>query len=130
MFKLTLEQGYSVTTMLAVAAAAIALSAIFYYRAFGALRRGQWQALLVLRILTILIVVLLLFKPVLSYHRDLKQQPALVFVLDASSSMSIADDASGVPRFNQARQQVEAWWDKLQGDFNLHLIEFSEASGG
>ncbi len=126
MFKLTLEQGYSVTTMLAVATAATLLSAIFYYRAFGMLRPGQWQTLLVLRVLTIIVIVLLLFKPVFSYHRDLKEQPALIFVLDTSSSMSIADDASGVPRFNQARQQVEAWWDKLDEDFNLHLIEFSE----
>ena len=126
MFQVTLEQGYSVTTMLAVAAAAILLSAIFYYRAFGMLRRGQWQTLLVLRILTIIVIVLLLFKPVFSYYRDLEERPALIFLLDTSSSMSIADDASGVPRFNQARQQIEAWWDKLDDDFNLHLIEFSE----
>ena len=126
MFELTLEQGYSVSTMLAVAAAAILLSGLFYYRAFGMLRRGQWQTLLVLRILTILIVVLLLFKPVFSYHKDLKELPALIFLLDASSSMSIADDATGVTRFNQARQQIEQWWDQLDQDFNLHLIEFSE----
>jgi uncharacterized membrane protein len=125
-FKLTLEQGYSVTTMLAVAAAAVLLTALFYYRAFGTLRRGQWQTLLALRVLTILVVVLLLFKPVFSYHRDLKEQPALVFLLDASSSMSIADDASGATRFDQARQQMEAWWEQLQEDFNLHLIAFSE----
>ena len=36
--QLTLAQGYSVTTMLAVAAAAILLTAGFYYRAFGTLR--------------------------------------------------------------------------------------------
>ncbi len=126
MFKLTLEQGHSVTTMLAVAAAAIALSAVFYYRAFGALRRGQWQTLLVLRILAILIVVLLLFRPVFSFHRDLEEQPAVIFLLDSSASMRIADDAGKVPRFNQARQQIEAWWDRLDDHFNLQLIAFSE----
>jgi len=125
-FELTLERGYSPATMFAVAAAAILLSALFYYRAFGMLRRGQWQTLLALRILTILILVLLLFKPVFSYHKDLKEQPALIFLLDASASMSIADDASGVTRFNQARQQIEHWWDQLDEDFNLQLIEFSE----
>ncbi len=126
MFELTLEQGYSVTTMLAVAVGAILLSALFYYRAFGMLRRGQWQTLLVLRVLTILILILLLFKPVFSYHKDLKELPALIFLIDTSSSMSIADDATGVTRFNQARQQIEAWWEQLDEDFNLHLIEFSE----
>ena len=126
MFELTLEQGYSVTTMLAVAAGAILLSGIFYYRAFGMLRRGQWQTLLVLRVLTIIIIVLLLFRPVLSSHRELKELPALIFLLDTSSSMSIADDATGVTRFNQARQQIEEWWNQLGEDFNLHVIEFSE----
>ena len=126
MFELTLEQGYSVTTMLAVAVGAILLSALFYYRAFGMLRRGQWQTLLVLRVLTILILILLLFKPVFSYHKDLTELPALVFLIDTSSSMSIADDATGVTRFNQARQQIEGWWEQLDEDFNLHLIEFSE----
>jgi len=127
-FELTLQQGYSVTTMLAVAAAAILLSAIFYYRAFGMLRRGQWQTLLALRVLAIIIVVLLLFRPVFSYHKELKELPALIILLDTSASMSIADDATGVTRFNQARQQIEQWWNQLAGDFNLHVIEFSEGA--
>ena len=114
--------------MLAVAAVAVLLAGIFYYRVFGMLRRQQWQTLLALRILTILIIVLLLFRPVFSYHRELEEQPALIFLLDTSSSMSIADDATGVTRFNQARQQIEAWWEQLKDDFNLHLIEFSEGA--
>jgi len=125
-FELTLEQGYRVTTMLAVAAVAVLLAAAFYYRAFGTLRRRHWQTLLALRILAILIVVLLLFRPVFSYHRDLTERPGLIFLLDRSGSMSIADDATGVTRFNQAREQIDAWWGQLDDDFNLVLIEFSE----
>jgi uncharacterized membrane protein len=112
--------------MLAVAAAAILLVGVFYYRSFGTLRRGQWQTLLVLRVLAILIIVLLLFRPVFSYYKDLEEKPALILLLDASASMSIADDASGVTRFNQAREQIEQWWAQLADDFSLHLIEFSE----
>ena len=112
--------------MLAVAAAAILLAGIFYYRTFGMLRRGQWQLLLALRVAAIVIIVLLLFRPVFSYHRDLEERPALIFLFDTSSSMSISDDATGVTRFNQARQQVEEWCKQLKADFNLHLIEFSE----
>ncbi len=112
--------------MLAVAAGAILLAGIFYYRTFGTLRRRQWQTLLALRILAILIIVLLLFRPVFSYHKELEEQPALIFLLDASLSMSISDDATGVARFDQARRQVQDWWQQLQSEFNLHLIEFSE----
>lgn len=126
MFELTLERGYSVGTMLAVALAASLLAGVFYWQAYGTLRRGQWQLLLVLRILAIVIVVLLLFRPVFSYHKELEEKPAVIFLLDTSSSMSIADDASGVPRFNQARSQLEKWFEKLQDGFRLHLVAFAE----
>lgn len=124
--ELHLEHGYSVATMLGVIVAAILLAALFYYRAFGMLRPGQWQLLLGLRIVAIIIVVLLLFRPVFSYHKDLEEHPGLVFLLDTSSSMAIADDATGVRRFDQARKQIEQWWAQLKQDFRLHLVEFSE----
>ena len=126
MFELTLEQGCSVAVMLGVTAAALLLTGLFYYRAYGMLRRRQWQTLLALRIVAILLVVLLLFRPVFSYYEELQEKPPLVFLLDSSASMSISDDASGVSRFNQARSQLEEWWDQLKGDFRLHLIAFSE----
>lgn len=112
--------------MLAVIAVAVVLSGVFYYRAFGMLRHWQWQLLLALRVASILIIVLLLFRPVFSYYKDLEEQPSLIFLLDRSSSMSISDSASGVTRFNQARDQVEKWWRTLHDDFNLHVITFAE----
>jgi len=124
--ELHLEQGYSIGTMLGVMLGAILLVALFYYRAFGMLKRGQWQLLLALRIVAIILVVLLLFRPVFTYHKDTEEKPSLVFLLDTSSSMSIADDATNVPRFNQARKQLQDWWEQLNNDFQLHLIEFSE----
>ena len=112
--------------MLAVAAGAIALSAVGYYRAFGQLRASQWQPLLALRILAIVLILLLLFRPVLSYQKELEEKRALILAIDTSSSMSIADSASGVPRLDQARQRVESWWEKLSEEFELHLVVFSD----
>lgn len=125
MFQLTLEQG-TLTSLLSVLCAALLLSGLFYIRAYGMLRPLQWQSLLLLRAIAIVIVVVLLFRPVLSYHKDLEQKPALVFALDCSKSMSIADDPSGATRFNQAKEQLAKWWEKLADDFSLHLVEFSE----
>lgn len=112
--------------MLLVLAVSLTLAALFYWRAFGMLRMMQWQFLLFLRAVAITIVVILLFRPVMSYHKDLEQKPALIFALDRSKSMSIADDPSGANRFAQARDQLLKWWEKLDKDFSLHLIEFSE----
>lgn len=126
MFELHLEQGYSVATMLGVLVGAVALTGLFYYRAFGTLKPRQWLILFALRSLAILIVVLLLFRPVFSYHKDEEQKPSVLFLLDRSSSMSISDNATGVTRFNLAREQVESWWEKLKSDFNLRVIAFAD----
>jgi len=125
-FQISLEQGHSFTTMLAVAVVAIALAGLFYYRTYRMLKPRQWQTLLLLRSAAIVIIVVLLFRPVFSYQRELSDKPALVLLLDSSASMSIADDASGVTRFNQARTQIEKWHDRLKDDFQLELFEFSE----
>ena len=128
MFNISLAHGFSLTTMLAVAAVAIVLSGVFYRRAFGTLKTSQWLTLLSLRIAAIVLIVLLLFRPVLSYYRTLQERPTLVMLLDASSSMSISDDASGVTRFSQARARIEEWWERLQHDFDRQLIVFSESA--
>jgi uncharacterized membrane protein len=125
-FEISLEAGFGLTTMLAVAAAAILLASAFYRRSFRLLKARQWQILLVLRVAAILLVVLLLFRPVVTYYKDVERRPALIFLLDSSASMGIADDATGVTRFSQARHQIETWWKALGDDFDLHLVEFSE----
>ena len=99
---------------------------MFYLRAFGQLKRGQWQALFLLRCLAILVVVILIFRPVYSHQKELANKPGLIFALDRSASMSIADDASGVSRFDQARGQIERWREKLRNDFDFRLVEFAE----
>ncbi len=123
---IALEQGYSIGTMLLVLVAAILLTAVFYYRAYGMLKSGQWQILLILRSVAILLIVLLLFRPVFSYQKELEERRALIFLIDRSSSMGIADDSTGLPRFHQARDQVQRWWERLHDSFSLHLIEFAE----
>jgi len=112
--------------MLAVAAGAILLTAIFYRRAFGTLKFSRWRTLFLLRVVAVLIVVLLLFRPVFSYRNETLEKPSLIFLLDTSASMSIADDASGVTRFNQARGKLEEWCKKLKKDFRVLPIAFAQ----
>lgn len=114
--------------MVWVTALAIALVALFYWRAFRTLKPRQWQILLALRILAILSIVLLLFRPVLSYYKELSERRSVVFLVDTSASMGISDDSSGKPRIEQAREKVAEWTDRLQEAFSLHVIEFSERS--
>lgn len=126
MIHFSLEQGSGIITMLAVAAAAILLTGLFYRRAFGMLNTRRWAMLFGLRAAAIVLVVLLIFRPIVSYQKELTERPSLVFLLDHSASMSIADDASGATRYEQARLQIEKWRAKLQNNFDLHLIAFAE----
>jgi uncharacterized membrane protein len=123
---LTLEQGYSLWTMLAVAAVAILLASSFYRRIFGQLAPTRWRRLLALRIVAILLVVLLLFRPVLSLERDELERRAVVLAIDASASMTTADDPTGASRFEQARTRVIDWSARLKRDFDLHVVPFAE----
>ena len=121
MVHLTLEQGHSLLTMLAVAAAAVVLAGLFYRRIFAQVMPSRWRLLLALRTAAILLVVLLLFRPVLSLERDELQRRGSCWLLDTSASMSTADDATGATRFDQARTRVLDWSARLKKDFDLHV---------
>ncbi|HPP53165.1 MAG TPA: VWA domain-containing protein, partial [Thermoguttaceae bacterium] len=122
-----LKLEYSTLGMaLVVALAAIGLVSVFYYFAFGRLRPLQWQTLLVLRIIAILIVVLLLFRPVFSYQKEEEEKRTVVLLVDRSASMSIADSAGGQTRYQQACELVQRWTDRLKDTVNLHVVAFAE----
>ncbi len=123
---LTLAQGFSVATMLAVAAVAMLLAGVFYRRVFKSLLPNQRRTLFLLRAAAILLIVTLLFRPVLSYQNTITDRRAVVFLLDVSASMSIADDVSGAARFNLARDKLTEWCGKLKDRFRLRLIAFAD----
>ncbi len=126
MVHVTLEQGSSIAVMLAVWAGALGLAAWFYRRVFGRLPRARWRWLFLLRAIAIGIVVLLLFRPVLSLEREIAKRRTLILLVDRSASMNTADDTSGKTRFEQARARVLEWAGKLGRDFDLKVGEFSD----
>ncbi|MCS7305321.1 MAG: glutamine amidotransferase [Thermoguttaceae bacterium] len=125
MVELTLEHS-TLGMALLVTVTAIGLVSVFYYFAFGKLRPLQWQTLLVLRIIAIVIVALLLFRPVFSYQKELEEKRTVILLVDRSASMSIADSATGQNRYLQACELVQRWWDRLKDTVHLHLLAFAE----
>jgi uncharacterized membrane protein len=123
---LTLEHGHSLWTMLTVTIVAVSLAAVFYRRVFRRLIPSRWRWLLALRLAAILLVVLLLFRPVLSLETDEARRKTIVLLVDASGSMATADDASGTSRFEQARARALDWSAKLKRDFDVQVVEFSD----
>ena len=114
--------------LLAAAGVSLVLVALFYSRAFRFLSGIEWTQLYLLRVVAIVIVLLLLFRPVLTYQRDETERKTIVFVVDASGSMSIADDSGGSTRLELARDKVGAWWTKLRPDFDLKAVKLSDVA--
>lgn len=129
MVEISLANGASMISLVLVLIVAAGLVSIFYYRKFGELKRGRWQLLLILRLLAVAIVVLLLFRPVVHFYREEQQKPTVVFLLDTSASMKIADDVSGIPRFTQARDKILVWANRLKEHFAVQVIPFAERAG-
>jgi hypothetical protein len=125
---LPFHSGLSGLVMVALAVVALVLVAVFYRRAYGALRRGQWQRLYWLRSAAIVIVLLLLFRPVLSFQRTVTERRTLVFLIDTSASMGITDAADGTPRLLRAVSHLQDWIGRLQDQFKIRLIAFSDTT--
>ena len=126
--RLTFYPGYNGIALLILAVVAIVLVALFYRSAYTALRPGQWSLLFTLRLLAIGVVLLLLFRPVFSFETERQHRKRLVFLLDNSASMSVADNAAGGTRWQQARDQLMAWWPELQKIYDLRLVVFADAA--
>jgi len=117
------------------------ITAFFYWRTFSTLTHRRFTVLLLLRCLTIAAVVLLLFRPVLQYTKEQIQRKSIVFAVDSSASMSISDGAGiaagtenqeggGVVtmqiRIDQVKEKITKWSEKLEQDFLLHVVDFSD----
>ena len=63
--------------MLAVAAVAIILVGVFYRRAFATLELRQRLMLFALRAAAIVLVVLLIFRPIYSFQKEVSRRPSL-----------------------------------------------------
>lgn len=112
--------------MAAVSAAAMGLTMLLYRRSHGDLPRFRWLVLFALRSLALFLVVLLLFRPILSLEKEVRERRGIVFLVDTSASMSTADGPSKVNRLDQVRAKLLDWHPRLSGDFNLQLLEFSD----
>ncbi len=116
---------WMLVVLLLVVTSAVALC---YRQAFAALRRRQWMLLFLLRMSAIGIVVALLFRPILSFHKELSRRKALVFLLDRSASMRVADSTEAGTRWDQARMALNHWWESLGKNYEMRLTTFADTA--
>jgi hypothetical protein len=98
---LSLHPGFSGVLMIVMSLAAIALVGVFYRHSFRRLGKFRSLQLCLLRIAAVMIVLLLLFRPVFSWQREVTERRSLIFLIDNSASMGIKDDAEGGSRLEK-----------------------------
>jgi len=96
----------------------------FYLRVFNYLGRLPMAGLLAMRLLAILLLVLLIFKPVLSFEETLEHRTDLYLLVDASESMSVSDYPDTPHRLSLAVRQVEEYLGRLRTAFEVELFWF------
>ena len=126
MSQVSFHPGFNGWLLLLVAGITTALVAIFYRRAYARLRQGQWIRLYGLRMLSIGIVLLLLFRPIYSHQRELHEKRGVTFLIDQSASMGIADNPSGGTRLEHAVDKVLHWSKDLERDFETQVLVFAD----
>ena len=114
--------GLGLMILLALASAVWVL--FFYLRVYNDLGRLPMAALLAMRVLAILLLVLLIFKPVLSYEQRVEHRTDLCVLIDSSRSMSVSDWPDTPNRLALAITQIQEYLDRLQTAFNMKLYTF------
>ncbi|MFP4056336.1 MAG: hypothetical protein ACLF0G_05670 [Candidatus Brocadiia bacterium] len=124
-----LHRGYPVWAFFAMLAVCGGLVVYFYLNNARSLPRWYFNLLFGLRILIVVVLLLFIFQPRLVFSRWLARKPTMVVLLDASQSMSHADDPQTGRRFDLARTNLQGsrFLDTLEDQFRVELFAFAAA---
>jgi uncharacterized membrane protein len=96
----------------------------FYFRIYKSLGHLPMAVLVTLRLLAVVLLVLLIFKPTFSFEEKLEHRTDLYILVDASRSMSVSDYPDTPHRMALATKQVEDYLKRLETAFDVKLFWF------
>ena len=99
---------------------------VIYSSVYTYLGQRRLGVLLAMRIVAVLLLLLILFKPVLLIPPDLAgRKPALAVLVDRSGSMATADETNLPDRYSQALQMLHSQEDRIGRHFKPVWIDFA-----
>ena len=104
------------------------LSATFYLNLSGQLGTRRTGLLLGLRLAALLMLVPMLFEPVIRYIAQPKPEKPLVFLVDASGSMSVPDVQNGPTRFQSVEAALRPQLPKIGQHFIPRFFTFATSA--
>ncbi len=125
--RLHFASDFPALVVLLVAVAAFASVWFFYKRIEGTVPRRIYKWLVGLRAAAMAILLLALFRPVLSFQRSLFEKSQLLLLLDTSKSMSIRDFPKLPDRLERAKNVLlarDGFLSRVRRDFIVHFFRF------
>jgi uncharacterized membrane protein len=121
---LSFNHDWGLGSLLVVLAAMAIGVALFYRRAFQSGRDWRLWKLVALRTGALTLVLLLLYRPVLSIVRTQARRAELVVLVDTSGSMSVQDDPQGRSRLQQVQEVLLNHAGRLNQTFDVRILRF------
>ena len=108
-------------------AGAIVLAWLAYTRAAVRLTPGTRAALITLRALTLLLLIAILLRPVVTVPPAAANNSVLPVLVDVSRSMRLADAEDGAARLDRAKAIVRDLQARLSSEYRVELLSFGES---
>jgi uncharacterized membrane protein len=117
--------GGSLLLAFVVVVAAFLFTILFYQRHAKYLTVGSLTTMMLLRVVALLVLLLALFRPVITFERLSIQKEDLLFLFDHSKSMKIADMPGSPSRLRRVQNNFEIVQQLLKDNFDLSYFGFS-----
>ena len=108
-------------------AGAIVLAWLAYTRAAVRLTPGTRATLITLRALTLLTLIAILLRPVVTVPPAAANNSVLPVLVDVSRSMRLADAEDGAARLDRAKAIVRDLQSRLSSEYRVELLSFGES---
>ncbi len=120
----TLTSGYPPWLFFSLVFVCVALVGVFYFNHARTLPRWYFNLLVLFRVLVVVVLLLFIFRPELTFHRLFTRRPTMLVLLDASRSMSHADPGTG-QRIEVAKSNIlqGGLLSRLGKQFRVHLYK-------
>lgn len=113
--------------MAAVFAAAISFFLYYKDKAYKDLKKRKKWIMAILRFFFVFIILLLLLSPVIKTKGVIIQKPLIVIAQDNSQSITLNKDS--IFYKNEYESELNSLINKLEGDYDVRYIKFSENTG-
>jgi len=121
---ISFSQDWSFGIVVLIALGSLALSIYFYQKHARYLTTSSLTTLMLLRVAAMVVLLMGLFRPVVSFEKFILQKAPLLLLVDTSRSMSIQDRPNQGNRLQRVKNIAQQLSETLKKDFDVSWFAF------